>query len=206
MGQSVPLVQRAARSTLGMAYATQRGGRTQRFCGPNRMVDMIRLDHMICATLLLTACARGHDNRTTTSDTAFAVMQARGQMVMGVDQYTSAHVFEDLPDGGRIVLDRDSSTDSAGIAAIRAHVRDIATSFREGDFTKPFAVHAQTVPGTDVMTRLRDAISYEARDRPRGAEVLIRTSNTSAIRAVHEFLAFQRSAHRAAGHEAMHMP
>jgi len=31
-------------------------------------------------------------------------MQSRGAHVMGVDQYTSAHVFEDLPDGGRVVL------------------------------------------------------------------------------------------------------
>ena len=28
-------------------------------------------------------------------------MQTRGVHVMGVDQYTSAHVFEDLADGGR---------------------------------------------------------------------------------------------------------
>jgi len=56
---------------------------------------------------------------------------------MGVDQYTSAHVFEDLPDGGRIVLDRDSGSDTAGIATIRQHMRDVAAAFATGDFTKP---------------------------------------------------------------------
>jgi len=49
-------------------------------------------------------------------DSAFAAMQARGKHVMGVDQYTSAHRFDSLADGGRIVLRRDVA-DSAGVAA-----------------------------------------------------------------------------------------
>jgi hypothetical protein len=128
-------------------------------------------------------------------------MQERGRMVMGVDQYTSAHVFEDLPDGGRVVLDRDSLGDTTGIAAIRLHMRDIATSFRAGDFTKPFQVHAQVVPGTAVMQARRAAIEYDVVDRPRGGEVRIRSSDPAAVAAIHEFLAFQRSGHHAAGHE-----
>jgi hypothetical protein len=136
-------------------------------------------------------------------DTSFAATQARGQMVMGVDQYTSAHVFEDLLDGGRIVLDRDDASDTAGIATIRAHMRDIATAFRAGDFTKPFQVHAQTVPGTAVMTQRRTFITYTAVDRPRGGEVRLHTSDSAAIAAIHAFLAFQRNAHHAAGHEHM---
>ena len=74
-------------------------------------------------------------------------MQTRGAQFMGVDQYTSAHVFEDLPDGGRVVLERDDAADSGAIATIRVHMREIAASFRAGDFTKPFQVHAQAVPG-----------------------------------------------------------
>jgi hypothetical protein len=128
-------------------------------------------------------------------------MQERGRMVMGVDQYTSAHVFEDLPDGGRVALDRDRLGDTTGIAAIRLHMRDIAASFRTGDFTKPFQVHAQVVPGTAVMQARRAAIEYDVVDRPRGGEVRIRSSDPAAVAAIHEFLAFQRSGHHAAGHE-----
>ncbi len=136
-------------------------------------------------------------------DTSFAATQRRGAHVMGVDQYTSAHVFEDLPDGGRIILERDDATDSAGIAAIRAHMRAIASDFRAGDFAKPFAVHAEQVPGTAVMAARHSSISYDPMDRPRGAEVRIRTTDSAAVRAVHEFLAYQRGAHHAAGHEGM---
>jgi GH25 family lysozyme M1 (1,4-beta-N-acetylmuramidase) len=125
-------------------------------------------------------------------------MQERGRHVMGVDQYASAHVFEDLPDGGRIILDNKDASDTAAIAAIRRHMRDIETAFRAGDFTKPFQVHAMTVPGTDVMRWWQDMIGYQAIDRPRGGEVRIRSTQPVAIAGIHQFLAFQRDAHRAA--------
>jgi hypothetical protein len=146
-------------------------------------------------TLMLCACGGARDDKD------FAAMQERGRMVMGVDQYTSAHVFEDLPDGGRIVLDREPMADTSGVATIRLHMRDIAASFRAGDFTKPFQVHAQVVPGTTVMSAHRAAITYEVIDRPRGGEVRLRSADPMAIAAIHDFLAFQRSGHHAAGHE-----
>jgi hypothetical protein len=52
------------------------------------------------------------------------------------------------------------------------------------------------------MAARRRAIRYEFRELPRGGEVRITTSDPAALRAVHEFLAFQRSDHRAAGHAA----
>lgn len=134
-------------------------------------------------------------------DAAFTALQERGKAVMGVDQYTSAHVFEDLADGGRIILDREDSADTAAIRTIRQHMRDIALAFRAGDFVQPFQVHAHEVPGTDAMSARRAALSYTVIDRPRGAEVRITTTDTAAVRAVHQFLEFQRSDHQAPGHE-----
>jgi hypothetical protein len=110
----------------------------------------MKIAFTVVASLAL-ACGKSKDPGD------FAAMQARGAHVMGVNQYTSAHVFEDLPDGGRVVLDRDDPSDSTGVATVRAHMRDIAAAFRAGDFAKPFAVHAQVVPGTEVMTARRGA-------------------------------------------------
>lgn len=152
--------------------------------------------------IALVACGR-RGASAGQSDSAFAAMQRRGHAVMGVDQYASAHVFEDLVDGGRIVLEADSVSDSAGIGAIRQHMRDIAVAFRAGDFARPFRVHARVVPGTAVMAARHTRITYEATDRPRGAEVRIRTTDLEVVTAIHAFLEFQRSAHHAAGHEAM---
>ena len=132
-------------------------------------------------------------------DAAFAGVQARGEAAMGVDQYTSSHVFEPLPDGGRIVLRRDAD-DSAGTAVIRAHLRRIAEAFAAGDFRLPGFVHAREVPGTATMAARRAAITYTADTLPRGGEVRIRTGDPDAVRAVHEFLAFQRADHRAGAH------
>src|SRR6267143_4410104 len=149
------------------------------------------------------ACGRRGESARPPSDTAFVAMQARGQTVMGVDQYASAHVFEDLGDGGRIVLDADTLSDTAGIAAIRHHMHDIATAFRAGDFARPFQVHARVVPGTSVMAARASKITYEATDRPRGAEVRMSTTDSAAVAAIHAFLAFQRTEHHAADHEVM---
>lgn len=151
------------------------------------------------AAFLLVSCAGTH--READAERTYEAVQERGRVAMGVDQYTSTHVFEDLPDGGRIVLDRDSAADTSGVATIRAHMRDIAAAFSRGDFAIPGFVHAREVPGTAEMTRLRERIRYEAVDRPRGAEVRIHATDAESVRAVHQFLAFQRSDHRAAGHE-----
>ena len=134
------------------------------------------------------------------TDSAFAAVQARGAdpRAMGVDQYTSPHRFDALPDGGRIELQRETD-DSAGVAQIRRHMREIATAFAAGDFDTPAFVHAQRVPGTDVMAARTGTITYEARDLPRGAEVRITTRDPEALRAVHAFIAFQRGDHRAGG-------
>ena len=165
-------------------------------------MDQTRLSSGIVVGAALAATLVAACQRSKESSSDFAAMQSRGAHVMGVDQYTAAHVFEDLPDGGRVVLDRDDPADTAAIATIRAHMGDIQAAFRAGDFTKPFQVHAQTVPGTTVMRERRAAISYEAIDRPRGGEVRITSRDSAAVRAIHEFLAFQR-AHHAAGHEGM---
>jgi hypothetical protein len=151
---------------------------------------------------MIAACG-APDTKRSPADSSYAAVQERGKAVMGVDQYTSQHVFEDLPDGGRIVLDRDAAADSEGIAQIRAHMREIATDFENGDFAKPFAVHAMAVPGTDIMSLKKTSIDYNAVDRPRGGEVRITSTDSSAVNAIHRFLAFQRSDHRASGTESM---
>lgn len=146
------------------------------------------------------ACAPQPEHRAS-SDSAFRGVQARGASVMGVNQYTSAHVFESLPDGGRILLERPSLSDTADIRAIRMHMHEIAGAFARGDFAAPGLVHAQQVPGTPVMAERSAHLRYTATDLPRGAEVRIRTTDPSALAAVHAFLAFQRADHRARGHD-----
>ncbi|MEO8140029.1 MAG: hypothetical protein ABI742_10300 [Gemmatimonadota bacterium] len=155
-----------------------------------------------CILLLVLGCAH-QPPANTPADARFQGVQSRGADVMGVDQYTSMHVFENLADGGRILLVRQDTTDAAGTATIRAHLRSIADSFSHGNFSNPSAVHDMVVPGTETMARLRDRITYREQDRPGGGEVRITTTDPEALAAIRDFLAFQRMDHRAAGHEGM---
>ncbi len=157
------------------------------------------------AVVLVSACVAETETATHTAhdDSAFSALQERGASpeAMGVDQYASAHMFDDLPDGGRIEL-QDTAGDDSAIATIRAHMQEIATAFAAGDFSTPGFVHGMDeVPGTRVMAEMRDVIRYDYAPLPRGGAVRITTNDPDALQAIHEFLAFQRMDHRAAGHE-----
>ncbi len=154
--------------------------------------------------LVLSACLERSDGsapaRHATSapqaDTAFIGVQARGHVAMGVDQYSSSHTFQSLPDGGRISLQRNPS-DSIGVAQIRSHMRLIAEAFARGNFELPGFVHDRTVPGTPVMAARRSRIRYTADTLSGGGQVRLWSTDPVAIEAIHQFLAFQRHDHRA---------
>jgi hypothetical protein len=130
------------------------------------------------------------------SDSTFAQLQERGRKAMGVDQYSSRHQFEPLPDGGRISLTRDRA-DSAGVKQIRQHMVEIAAAFQGGNFRIPGFVHARAVPGSAVMVARRGEISYQPETLPLGGSLRIYSTDSAAVAAIHQFLAFQRLDHRA---------
>ncbi len=148
------------------------------------------------AVVLCLACRPESRPVATTSDSGFPGVQSRGQVAMGVNQYTSTHLFTPLPDGGRIELQRNGA-DSAGTEQIRQHMTLIAQQFKGGDFHLPGFVHARDVPGTAVMAAKRAALEYSVESLPRGAALRIRTADPEAVAAIHTFLAFQRQDHHA---------
>lgn len=147
-----------------------------------------RISTVLLSSLAIAACHR--------DDSAYSALQSRGALAMGVNQYTSSHRFDPLPDGGRVVLQREDLTDSLGIAQIRRHLRGIAVAFKEGRFDTPMFVHDRAVPGTVVMGANRNAIVYSYGDLPGGGEIRITAHDSLIVAAIHEFLAFQRMDHR----------
>jgi hypothetical protein len=145
--------------------------------------------------LCAAACGERQARQPESSDSAFALVLERGHAAMGVDQYTSRHRFEPLPNGGRITLQRDPR-DRSGVAQIRKHMREIALSFQAGNFSVPGFVHDRNVPGTTVMAARRDRISYTPDTIPGGGQLRIFSRDPQAIAAIHEFLSFQRQDHR----------
>ncbi len=166
----------------------------------HRLGSALLVALMGVASAGLPGCEQVRVTSADRADAAFADMQARGQQAMGVSQYTSTHVFDEFPDGGRIELQRDVD-DNAGVAQIRQHLQEIVRAFDAGEFSTPAFVHMQRVPGTSVMATKRDASTYTYRELPRGGEVRIVTQDAQALQAIHEFMFFQRQSHRAGGME-----
>jgi hypothetical protein len=155
----------------------------------------------ILPVVLLAACTdrtplhSGNARASSLGDSAFVQVQTRGRLAMGVDQYSSTHSFEPLPDGGRITLVRDS-VDPAGVDRIRSHMAEIASAFSRGDFSVPGFVHDRPVPGTAIMAARRSRFSYLVDSVPHGGSLRLRSSDSVAVSAIHQFLAFQRRDHR----------
>src|SRR3954447_7645677 len=141
---------------------------------------LLRLLAVLTATAQPAFAQSEHNHSHPMSDTGFAAMQERGKAAMGVDQYSSEHHFTDLPDGGRIELQRDS-TDTAGVRTIREHLTSIVKAFSGGDFTTPGFVHSEQVPGTSIMRAKRTTIQYRFRPLAGGGEVRITTHDSAAV-------------------------
>src|SRR6266571_3843305 len=154
----------------------------------------------LCGLLVVTV---GFTRRASAqTDSAFAALQARGKMAMGVDQYGSAHRFDVYPDGGRIALEM-KAYDSLSVAQIRAHLKLIEHAFQAGDFSTPEFVHLRAMPGTKVMSAKKELIQYTYADLPRGGEVRIKTGDPEALAAIREFIEAQRGDHHAGGHDGV---
>jgi hypothetical protein len=152
----------------------------------------------LAVTLILSAACGPAPEAGPAADADFAALQDRGAEGMGVDQYASKHLFDALPDGGRIEF-QFNSDDPAGVAQIRSHLQEIQVAFKAGDFSTPAFVHDQEVPGTAVMAERREHIEYQYRDLPRGGELRLVTQDPQALAAIRDFMAFQRDDHRAGG-------
>jgi hypothetical protein len=79
-------------------------------------------------------------------------MIERGNIAMGFNQNKIMHHFIATTTGAEIMIVALNSSDSDTTKQIRNRVADIQKEFSEGNFTKPFFIHAQQVPGTKLMT------------------------------------------------------
>jgi hypothetical protein len=123
-------------------------------------------------------------------------MLRRGAQAMGFDQERTVHHFLLYEDGGAIDVAVKEAGDHANLHAVREHLQHIAGLFKAGDFGKPALTHAQPVPGTADMRRLKDRITYRYEETPLGGRVRIVTRDAAALAAVHAFLHFQIKDHQ----------
>ena len=123
-------------------------------------------------------------------------VNARGDQVMGFSHEKTRHHFRLYKDGGAIDVEANDPKDWATRDQIRTHLAHIAQMFAAGDFHAPMLIHSQVPPGVPTLEKLRAEVAYKFEKTERGGKVIIRTSNTEALDAVHAFLRFQISDHQ----------
>lgn len=137
-----------------------------------------------------------------------AEVARRGPDVMPFDLKATQHIFTKTADGGvqRVVARRKG--DRQQVKLVRAHLRDIESEFRKGDFSGPAHIHGEDMPG---LAQLRAAkpgdIRIAYREVAGGAELAYRTRKPELVPALHKWFDAQVSDHgpdAMAGHEHMH--
>jgi len=128
-----------------------------------------------------------------------AELKKRGALAMGFDQDKTTHHFRATPTGGSIEVGVKDAADAVSRDQIRTHLKEIADAFAKGNFAKPFQTHAEVPPGVPAMQQLKAVIRYKYEETPDGGAVRITTADPDALKAVHEFLAYQGREHHGGG-------
>jgi hypothetical protein len=134
-------------------------------------------------------------NQSSMDMTKMTKMMERGNIAMGFNQNKIAHHFAVTPNGGNITITSLNSNETQTINQIKTHIMDIQKDFSEGNFTKPFFIHAQEVPGTDVMTEKKDLIKYNTLELRNGSSLVLTTNDKELINAISQFMKYQATAH-----------
>ncbi len=134
-------------------------------------------------------------NQINTTNFNQTKMLERGDIAMGFNQSLIHHHFMATNTGGQIMIMSTNMSDTKTIDEIRSHVEDMQYEFSQGNFTKPFYIHAQIVPGTDIMTAKKDLIQYSIKDIDGGSILILTTNDTKLLDAIQQFMNFQSSQH-----------
>ncbi|MFZ0344533.1 MAG: hypothetical protein WAL24_05195 [Nitrososphaeraceae archaeon] len=134
-------------------------------------------------------------NQSSMYMTKMTKMMERGNIAMGFNQNKIAHHFAVTSNGGNITITSLNSNDTQTINQIKTHIMDIQKDFSEGNFTKPFFIHAQEVPGTDVMTKKKDLIKYNILELRNGSSLVLITNDKELLDAISQFIKYQATAH-----------
>src|SRR5215472_14749536 len=110
------------------------------------------ITYAVFAAVLATAPQHPRMPPGVSHDEHMKQLKEQGAAAMGFDQDTTQHTFMGTSDGGSIAVDVKDAADLVTRDRFRAHLREIADAFANGDFSKPFQTHAEVPPGMPVMT------------------------------------------------------
>lgn len=135
-----------------------------------------------------------HQPTSTLNNQTEAMIQ-RGNVAMGFEQEKITHKFIPTETGGEIMIMPKNASDSNTLNLIKEHMIDIQKDFSIGNFTKPFFIHAEQVPGTNTMNEKKDLIEYDIRQISNGSILSMITNDKEVINAIRDFIEYQGSEH-----------
>ena len=133
--------------------------------------------------------------RPSPTDMTMMKMMERGDIAMGFNQNKITHHFAATPDGGKIIITALNGSDKQTIDEIKNHTLDIQKEFSQGNFSRPFFIHARDVPGTKVMSDKKDLIKYDISGLRNGSILALTTNDKQLVDAINQFMKFQASQH-----------
>ncbi len=145
--------------------------------------------------IFLVILALAGDPATCPMHAQHAAVDQRGDRVMGFSHQKTKHSFRLFADGGAVEVRANDAADAENVAAIRAHLKEIAADFAKGDFAKPREIHGRVPDGAEAMKALGGAVAYRYEELERGARVRIATKDARGVEAIHAFLKFQIADH-----------
>jgi hypothetical protein len=122
----------------------------------------------------------------------------RGAQVMPFDLKATTHVFTKTADGGvQRVISKDPA-DAAQVRLIRAHLKELQSRFRRGDFSGPATIHGANMPGLAQLSTARlGELSVDYQEIDNGAELIYRAGKAELVAAIGAWFDAQLSDHGA---------
>jgi hypothetical protein len=155
-----------------------------------------RIFIFLSAVLFTASCHAPSTADHQTHDSHLMKVNEEGDKVMGFSHEKTTHHFRLFADGGAIEVTANDARDAASRDQIRKHLGHIAQMFAAGNFNAPMLTHGKTPPGVAVLQRLKPEVGYTYEEIENGGRVLIKTNNSEALAAAHEFLRFQITDHQ----------
>lgn len=151
---------------------------------------------LIITVFSATACNRASEQKPMDHDSHTKMVNEQGDKAMGFSHEKTTHHFRLFADGGAIEVTANSSQDTESRDQIRKHLGHIAKMFTEGNFDAPMLTHGKVPPGVPVLQKMKADVSYAFAEIENGGRVRIKTNNSEALTAIHEFLRFQITDHQ----------
>jgi hypothetical protein len=139
---------------------------------------------------------------TSLANAADAQRQAdvaqRGAQVMPFDLKATIHVFTKTADGGvQRVIAKDPA-DATQVRLIRAHLKELQSQFRRGDYSDPAKIHGTDMPGLAQLSAARPGeLSVDYKEIDNGAELIYRSGKPELVAAIGAWFDAQVSDHGA---------